>query len=125
MSLFCKIDKIIERMFADSQNQGPSPQRVESDRYVSPHYTQKILYLGKPWSDGHISLKKFDIFQFGLSYTLYEILDFNFASASSEGSDEPVHLQNLDTVFAVLRIADEGSDKILASIFIPTHKGLN
>ena len=72
-------------MFADSQNQGPSPQLVESDRYVSPHYSQKILYLGKPWSDGHISLKKFDNFQFGLSYTLYEILDFNFASASSEG----------------------------------------
>ena len=64
-------------------------------------------------------------FQFGLSYTLYEILDFNFASASSEGSDEPVHLQNLDTVFAVLCIADEGSDEILANIFIPTHKGLN
>ena len=88
--------------------------------------TRKRYYiLGKPWSDGHISLKKFDIFQFGLSYTLYEILDFNFASASSEGSDEPVHLQNLDTVFAVLRIADEGSDEILANIFIPTHKGLN
>ena len=49
-------------MFADSQNQGPSPQRVESDRYVSPHYSQKILYLGKPWSDGHISLKKFEYF---------------------------------------------------------------
>ena len=56
------VDKIIERMFADSQNQGPSPQRVESDRYVSPHYSQKILYLGKPWSDGHISLKKFEYF---------------------------------------------------------------
>ena len=125
MSLFCKIDKIIKIMFADSQNQGPAHQRVESDWYVSPHYSQKILYLGKPWSDGHISLKKFDIFQFGLSCTLYEILDFNFASASSEGSDEPVHLQNLDTVFAVLHIADEGSDEMLANIFIPTHKGLN
>ena len=87
-------------MFADIQNQGPSPHRVESDRYVSPHYSQKILYLGKPWSDGYISLKTFDIFQFGQSCTLYEILDFNFASASSEGPDEPVHLQTLDTVYS-------------------------
>ena len=78
---------------------------------MSPHYSQKIIYFGKLWSDGHISLKQFDIFQFGLSYTLYKILDFNVASASSEGSYEPVHLQNLDIAFAV-RIADEGSDEI-------------
>ena len=78
---------------------------------MSPHYSQKIIYFGKPWSDGHISLKQFDIFQFGLSYTLYKILDFNFASASSEGSYEPAHQLNLDTAFAV-RIADEGSDEI-------------
>ena len=67
-------------MFADSQNKGPSPRRVETDRYMSPQYSQKIIYFGKPWSDGHISLKQFDIFQFGLSYTLYKILDFNFAT---------------------------------------------
>ena len=45
------------------------------------------------------------------------ILDFNFTSASSEGSDEPVHLQSLTRAFAVRihKIADEDSDQLLAN----------
>ena len=64
-------------MFADSQNQGTAHQRVESDWYVSPHYSQKILYLGKPWSNGHISLKKFDI-QVSIWTVMHIVWDFGF-----------------------------------------------
>ena len=41
---------------------------------------------------GNISLKKFDIFQFLCKKSSIMILDFNFTSASREGSDQPVYL---------------------------------
>ena len=40
------------------------------------------------------------------------ILDFDFVSASSEGSDEPVHLQSMTRAFAV-HVQDEDSDQLL------------
>ena len=46
------------------------------------------------------------------------IWDFNFTSASSEGSDEPVHLQSLTRAFAGRTqdmVADEDSDQLLAN----------
>ena len=87
-------------IFADSENQGRK------------RYFMKIWYLGEckeygPWSDvalyivGNISLRKFDIFQFRLKKSSIMILDFNFKSASSEDSDEPVHLHSLARVVDV------------------------
>ena len=46
------------------------------------------------------------------------ILDFNFTSASSEGSDEPVHLQSdqsLRCSYTQNMVADEDSDQLLAN----------
>ena len=47
------------------------------------------------------------------------ILEFNFISASSEGSDEPVHLHTLARALSILitqnMLADEDSDQILAN----------
>ena len=62
---------------------------------IQRHFEYIYIYIV-----GNISLKKFDIFQFLCKKSSIMILDFNFASASREGSDEPVYLY-LAGAFAV------------------------
>ena len=50
---------------------------------------------------GNISLKRFITFNLDCKKSSIMILDFNFSSASSEGSNEPVHLQSMTRAFAV------------------------